>query len=90
MNTFSDAPPCGADFSSGPPRRARRSAMAALSLGLLIGIGGCTGPLDPIVNEQPDDEDPTTDPRDGTALRDWMSEVQYASALKSQAPSSLG
>jgi len=90
MDTFTEPTPCDAETSSGRRHRVARTAVAALSLGLLLGMGACAGPVDPIIVDQPDTRDPTTDPKDGTSFRGWMSDVQLAISLTPESSSLLG
>jgi len=90
MNTFADNARSRTSPFSSASRRGTRRAPAFLALALLIGLGACVGPMDPIVTEQPEDRDPTTDPADGTAFGGWMSEAEFAFALTPGADRAFG
>jgi hypothetical protein len=89
MRTSDRTTACDTGIPSGM-RRGSHLVAAVLGLGLLVGVGACTGPLDPIITEQPDDRDPTTPPGDGTSFQGWMSEVQFASGFTLDGSPSLG
>jgi hypothetical protein len=90
MNSFADNARSRTSPCSSASQRGSRSAPAFLLLALLIGLGACVGPMDPIVTEQPEDRDPTTDPTDGTAFGGWMSEAEFAFAVTPNADHSFG
>lgn len=90
MNNSTETTLVDADDFSAERRRGLIGAAAVVGLGILIGLSGCAGPLDPIITEQPDDRDPTTDPTDGTSFHGWMSEVQFAFHFGPEEPHTLG